>query len=320
MDDPCATVNEPNRLTGSSGPRTTSLSCSRPQGSPNGHVARRPVSELDDRVFLLGTEVRQLTAQSGGVGAVDIYVDGFVARCDLLRGPGQSRVDRPGLHGVFSSDDPSATRLVVDDDHAIEVLPELLALTPGGMVNVLATAPRVADLLHRRERWRGRTATAMVTRDLRTTSGAVLPLDLTVRRVRRTDNDPPTDVPLVEAVVLAMRADPGDDSLATEALTAHLRAMPATVRLFAAVDRERAVLGTAGVGVFGHYAHVIFVNIDRTRRGEGIGRAMTARALTDARARGATAAYLDASVDGRRLYDAIGFETVAALTRFTNQL
>jgi hypothetical protein len=72
------------------------------------------------------------------------------------------------LHGVFSSDDPSSTRLVIDDDQALDALPEMLAHTPGGMVSILATAPRAAALLERHERWRGRAATAMVTRDLRT--------------------------------------------------------------------------------------------------------------------------------------------------------
>jgi N-acetylglutamate synthase-like GNAT family acetyltransferase len=140
---------------------------------------------------------------------------------------------------------------------------------------------------------------------------------LTVRAVRRTDNDPPSAVPLVEAVALAVQADPSDESPTTESLLADLRAMPPTVRLFAAVDEESSVIGTAGVGVFGRYGHLIFVNIHLDRRGERVGRAMTALTLADARARGATAAYLDASGYGRRLYDAMGFTTAAALTRFT---
>ena len=260
-----------------------------------------------------------MTAQTGGTDAVDIYVDAFLARCDVLRGPGQSRVDQLGLHGAVSFDDPSSTRLVIDDDQALEALPKLLAHTPGGMVNILATAPRAADMLQHHDQWRGRAATAMVTRDLRTASAASFPDDLTIRAVRRTDNDPPTDLPLVEAVALAVRADPSDDSLTTESLSAHLRAMPPAVRLFAAVDNDGSVVGTAGVGVFGRHAHLIFVNTEPERRGEGIGRAMTMRALTDARARGAATAYLDASSDGRRLYKAMGFETAAALTRFTHQ-
>ena len=159
----------------------------------------------------------------------------------------------------------------------------------------------------------------MVTRDLRRNPAASLPGDLTLRAVRRTNNDPPTDFPLTEAVALAVRADASDDSLTTESLAAHLRAMPTTVRLFAAVDNDGSVVGTAGVGVFGRYAHLIFVNTERERRGEGIGRAMTMRALADARERGAAAAYLDASPDGRNLYNAMGFETAAVLTRFTHQ-
>ncbi len=46
---------------------------------------------------------------------------------------------------------------------------------------------------------------------------------------------------------------------------------------------------------------------------------MTALTLADARTRGATDAYLDASRDGRRLYNAMGFTTAAALTRFAYQ-
>lgn len=250
---------------------------------------------------------------------MDVYVAGFLARCDAFRRPGQSLVDRPGVHGVISPDDPSSNRWLIDDDRAIDELPELLGHRPGGMLTVLATAPGVVDMLHGRGVPRGRPATAMITRDLSRTSTTALPLDLTVRAVRRTEDDPATDVPLMDAVVLTVRADPDDESLTTDALSAFLRGLPPTVRLIAAVDREGAVVGTAGVGVYGRYAHIILVNTEPDRRGEGVGRAMTGLALADARERGATAAYLDASDDGRRLYDGMGFETAAALTRFTYQ-
>ena len=223
------------------------------------------------------------------------------------------------MRGVLSAEDPSSTRLVIDDDQALEVLPAMLARTPGGMLNVLATAPRTAEVLRGDDRWQGRLATAMVTHDVRATFAAALPPDLIVRGVRRTDHDPPTDVSLAAAVDLAVRADPSDGSLTVDSLSSHLRAMPATVRLLAAVDREGSVLGTAGFGAYGRYAHLIFVNTDPRRRGEGIGRAMTTLALDRAWALGAAAAYLDASGDGRRLYHAMGFDTVAELTRFTHQ-
>lgn len=249
--------------------------------------------------------------------AVEAYVTGFLARCDVLRGSGQSRVDRPGLHGVLAVDEPSATRLVIDDDRAIEVLPQLLAQIPGGTLNAFDTASGVLALLDGDDRWQGRPATAMVARDLDALTTAQLPCDLTGHPVRRTGSEPVGGVPLVEAVALAGHADSDDDSLATESLASHLRAMPLAVRLFAAVDSDGSVRGTSGVGVFGHHAHIVFVNTDLTRRREGIGRAMTTIALIEARGRGANTAYLDASGDGRRLYDAMGFQTVGALTRFT---
>lgn len=250
-----------------------------------------------------------------GAAAVEAYVTGFLARCDVLRGPGQSRVDRPGLHGVLAVDEPSATRLVIDDE--IEVLPQLLTQISGGTLNAFDTASGVLALLDGHDRWQGRPATAMVARDLDALTTAELPCDLTVHPVRHTPSDPAAGVPLIEAVALAGHADPDDGSLATESLAVHLRAMTSAVRLFAAVDSDGSVRGTSGIGVFGHHAHILFVNTDLTRRREGIGRAMTTIALIEARERGANTAYLDASGDGRRLYDAMGFETAGALTRFT---
>jgi ribosomal protein S18 acetylase RimI-like enzyme len=76
------------------------------------------------------------------------------------------------------------------------------------------------------------------------------------------------------------------------------------------------VRGTSGLGVFGAYASVMFVNTDPALRRRGIGRGMTSAALHAARECGASQAGLDASDAGRRIYAQLGFESVAPVTRF----
>jgi GNAT superfamily N-acetyltransferase len=97
----------------------------------------------------------------------------------------------------------------------------------------------------------------------------------------------------------------------------HLRSLPASFRLFAAVDEDRAVRATSASGRFGTEATVIFVNTDPEWRGRGIGQAMTAAALRSARDCGALRAGLDASAAGARIYLRLGFQAITRTTRFS---
>jgi predicted GNAT family acetyltransferase len=96
----------------------------------------------------------------------------------------------------------------------------------------------------------------------------------------------------------------------------YLRYLAPTYRLFAAVDGAAKVRATAGSGVFGQYATVIFVNTDPAWRRRGIGQAMTAHALRAAQLQGAKQACLDASPTGRSIYHRLGFEAAGTLKRF----
>ncbi|SDT18782.1 GNAT family N-acetyltransferase [Actinoplanes derwentensis] len=73
-------------------------------------------------------------------------------------------------------------------------------------------------------------------------------------------------------------------------------------------------LGVQGDGVIGLYN----VTVVPSRRGEGLGRAMTVRALADGFAAGAEIAYLMPSVEGRPLYESIGFSDVETWAMFSH--
>jgi ribosomal protein S18 acetylase RimI-like enzyme len=91
-----------------------------------------------------------------------------------------------------------------------------------------------------------------------------------------------------------------------------LRRSPA--RFFAALDADGAVRATSASAVSGEDASVTFVNTDPAWRGRGIGTAMTALALRDARARGARRACLSATAAGQGIYARLGFSVAAFAT------
>ncbi|MFI5934046.1 GNAT family N-acetyltransferase [Actinoplanes sp. NPDC051494] len=73
-----------------------------------------------------------------------------------------------------------------------------------------------------------------------------------------------------------------------------------------------------GLGVTGHGMVGVFnITVDPSRRGHGLGRAMTARVLADGFAAGCTTAYLQTSEDGRALYESMGFRLVENWAVFT---
>lgn len=245
----------------------------------------------------------------------DVYVAGFAARCHVMRRPDQQEVASPGVNGLVPSTSDSVTRLLVSDDRAYGVLSELLPDVQAGLITVLATARRCADLIGRREGWRPDPVTVMVCRDLRTVPALALPRGLALRPVRRLPDDVPNGVPLEDAVEAAMLASSAIHD-PPEVLANYLRGLPSAFRLLVAVDGDGAVRATAGSGAFDNEGTVIFVNTDPDWRGRGIGRAMTAAALRSAADSGARRASLDASDAGRSIYERLGFETVGPATRF----
>lgn len=249
--------------------------------------------------------------------AAQIYVAGFLARCDVLRQSGQELVDRDGLHGLLCKDATQPTRLVIDDDAAIDALPRIVAQISSGTLDVFHAAAGCRDLLESERSWQRRTATAMSMRDLVMVRPAELAGQLVIRPVQLPNSEVAAGVPLHEAVALAELADPPDDDAETGQLVKHLRSLTPAVRLFAALDAGGSVRATSGVGLFGTFAHVLFVNTHSDWRRRGVGGAMTAHALVDARETGASAAYLNASPDGTGVYERIGFETAGQVARFS---
>jgi ribosomal protein S18 acetylase RimI-like enzyme len=248
----------------------------------------------------------------------DVYVAAFVARCKAMRPVGRPAVDEPGVLGLLPSDEHPSIRLLVTDDRAHEVLAGLLPVSRAGMVNVFAGAVRCADLLDGLAAWRPEAATALVLRDVGTVPALPLPDGLRLRPVRRSPDDGAGGVPLEDAVAAALRADPSIDD-PPRAFAGYLRSLPATTRLFAAIDGRGVVRATSGYAVFGDAADVLFVNTDPDWRGRGIGLAMTAAALRAARDHGARSACLDATDAGLSIYRRLGFEVVTPTTRFFAQ-
>jgi ribosomal protein S18 acetylase RimI-like enzyme len=245
------------------------------------------------------------------------YVAGFVARCDAQRAPSQPLVDEPGLYGLLSSGAAAFTRILVTDDRAYDVLVHVLPPAGPGLINILARAERCAALLRSAREWKASLVTPMVCRDLAVVPKPQLPDELTLRPVRRLPHDPPGGVPLEDAARLAARVDPDYHEAGAEAsLARYLRSLAPAFRLFAAVDEHGTVRATSGFGVFGRHAGVLFVNTDVSLQRRGIGRAMTAAALHDARRQGAIHASLDSSEVAVSLYRHLGFEVLGGSTHF----
>jgi len=263
----------------------------------------QPLVIRDDRIL------RRLPAT-----AIDLYVATFRARCDAMHRPG---IDEVGMCGVFAGAQDSSVRLLVTDDRAYDALAGLLPDAQAGMISVFGAAARCAELVAGRLGWASDVVTAMVCRDLHAVPAVSLPSELSFRPVRRLADDQPGGVTLTDAVATAMAAAPGVKD-PPETLAEFLRSLPATFRLFAAVDHDGAVQATSGFGVFGQHATVIFVNTEPAWRRRGIGQAMSSRALRAAQRSGATQACLDASAAGASIYDRLGLESAGTLTRFRN--
>jgi len=247
-------------------------------------------------------------------GSVDIYVAGFVVRCDTIRPADQLPVRTPGAHGLLPSTAAHVVRLLVTDDRAYDILAAALPDARAGLINVFAAAERCAALVDNHPAWEPNQATAMVCGDLQAVPALPLPSGLTLRPVKRLAADPADGVPLQDAVAAAMFASPASND-PPDVLADYLRSLPPAVRLLAAVDGEGIVRATSAYGSFGTEASVMFVNTHPDWRRRGIGQAMTAAAPRAAQACGARRACLDASNAGTR-NERLGFETVTRTTRF----
>lgn len=245
----------------------------------------------------------------------DIYLAGFRARCEFLRDAGQEVVDAPGVCGLLGSGSDSRIRLLVTDDRAYQVLSAALPGSNPGMINVFAQASRCTARLASDAAWTAEAVTAMVCPDLRDVPSPPLPSELTVKSVRRRDDDLLDSVPLEEAVAVATQAAPAPGPAAKQ-LGDFLRSSRSDLRLLAAVDHGGTVRATSGFEVVGGEATVLFVNTEPGWRRRGVGLAMTAWALRGALAAGAKRARLDSSDAGLSIYRQLGFATVAPTTRY----
>jgi hypothetical protein len=91
--------------------------------------------------------------------------------------------------------------------------------------------------------------------DPRAVPALPLPGELKLQPVRRLPADPPDGARLEDAVPAAIKAAPGiSDPL--HVFADHLRSLPASFRLFAAVDQDGAVRATSASGTFGTEATV----------------------------------------------------------------
>ncbi|HUX70489.1 MAG TPA: GNAT family N-acetyltransferase [Cellulomonadaceae bacterium] len=232
-----------------------------------------------------------------------------------MRHPACQMVNEPGVHGLLSFSDDSPARLLVTDDTAEDVLTALLPSIGAGAISIFAAAPRCTELVTNHQGWQPKAVTAMINSDLRAVPEGPLPSGLTLRPVRRLAEDPTDAVPLKDALAAVRLANPSIDD-APQALAEHLRSLPPTTRLFAAVDDDGVVRATSGFGTFGAQGTVFFVNTDPSWRHRGIGQAMTAAALRSARHAGASQACLDASDAAISIYLRLGFEIVARSTQF----
>jgi ribosomal protein S18 acetylase RimI-like enzyme len=250
-----------------------------------------------------------------GGTALDVYVAGFLARCRATAEPGRAVLDADGVHGLGPARETGQVRLVVSDDRGHDRLAGLLAGARVGMIKVAAAAPRCAELVAGTLGWDFDRTTAMAGRQIGTTPELALPPGLTLAPVRRLADDPPGGVALEPVVALSIAVAPVIGDSARQRLEA-IRGWPAAFRLFAARDADGRVRASAGCGVFGEHADIMFVNTDPAWRRRGVATAMTAHALRVANRAGARHACLDASGAGASIYRRLGFEDAGGLTRF----
>lgn len=247
------------------------------------------------------------------------YVDASRRRFATVAASGMELVDAPGVIGVRpAAPGPVHGRLLVTDDRAADLVREELPRLRMSPLAVVEGAPACEQLVREAPGWVAQDGTAMVRGHLDDLD-VPLPPGLALVPVRRRPEDDPAGVPLEAAVEVCLAADPEEAALTSVArLSSYLRSLPGA-RLFAAVDDSGTVRATAGSAASDGDCGVFFVSTEQSWRGRGVGTAMTAAALRDARDHGARRACLDGSPAGRPIYARLGFDAVARITRFFPQ-
>jgi hypothetical protein len=249
--------------------------------------------------------------------ALDRYCAAFVARYSRESDGHRAPLVETGLFGVVAAHEERTIRLLAIDDRAYGQFTTLVPTGRRGVANVFNTASRCDEFMRCQPGWTAeRPSTAMVCRDLRALPAVTLPGGLVLRPVHRLTSEATDAVPLNDAVGVTIASDPGITGTAEE-FEGFLRALPSSVRLFAAVDEGGVARATSGCDVFGDYARVFFVNTEPGWRRRGVGAAMTVAASRAAAFSGAREAFLDATADGASVYLRLGFETAGQLTRYS---
>ena len=248
--------------------------------------------------------------------AVNLYSAAFVARYSRGSDGHRAPLREPGVCGVVPAGEERTIRLLAIDDRAYDRFRTVVPAARQGIANVFDTASRCDDFMRGQPDWTAeRPVAAMVCGDIQAVPAVTLPDELVLRAVRLT-SEAPDAIPLEDAAAVAIASDPGITGTADE-FAAHLRRLPTSVRLFAAVDERGVVRATSGCDVFGDYARVFFVNTEPGWRRRGVGGAMTVEALRAAASAGARQAFLDATGDGASVYTRLGFEVAGHLTRYS---
>jgi ribosomal protein S18 acetylase RimI-like enzyme len=250
---------------------------------------------------------------------VNLYSAAFVARYSRGSDGHRAPLLEPGVCGVVTADDDERRMilLLAIDDRAYGRFETIVPTARQGIANVFDTAARCNDFMRAQPGWNAeRPVTAMVCGDIQAVPAVTLPDGLVLRPVNRLTSEEPDAIPLEDAAAVAIASDPGITGTADE-FAGFLRALPSSVRLFAAVDERGVVRATSGCDVFGDYARVFFVNTEPGWRRRGVGGAMTVEALRAAASTGARQAFLDATGDGASVYTRLGFEVAGQLTRYS---
>lgn len=249
----------------------------------------------------------------------DVYAEAFRARVDALSGPRSRELDEAGLVGVVPAEAQGWAELLVHDDRGLDTLEALVADGLAGLVRLRdPRAPGCARLLESNG-WAPSKCAAMVHPDLSRVARPPLPPGLRVRRVGPSNSHAVDEVPLVEAVTVAVRA--ADRPINANRLEGYLEGLLPVAQVFAAIDSAGKVRGTSAARVMssaahGAWAYVFFVNTDPGWQRRGVGVAMTAIALDAANATGAAGASLDASGAGARVYARLGFTDLGPIARY----
>jgi hypothetical protein len=204
-------------------------------------------------------------------------------------------IPSPGLNGVWSSrldpDPAELERLLGELDE--RELPHMLQLRPG-------VDPGAAAVAERRGLAADEDPPLMRLDDTRRLEAVAAPAGLTIR---------PLEPDEAELHALTAAAGFGEDPEHFVRLVP-----PELLRAEGALayvgELEGEIVTTALAVTLGDYVGVFNVGTPEAHRRRGYGAAITARAVADGLAAGASWAWLESSSAGYRIYQALGFETV----------